>query len=216
MDKKNSNDTPDPIFYINDLDTLRVLTDPLRLQILEVLSQEPQTVNQVASKLGLSGSRLYYHFNMLEEHGLIKVVETRTVNNIIEKVFWVTAEEIEIDKEMLSFSAESGQDNIIQVMQSTVEALREDLIRSLQARKYHLAMGAEPNPREIVMINLQKKLKDETYRKFLKRLKALIKEFDDLEEEKGKGKDINMFNLSCYLYPSFYYDQEDEDNIGDP
>ena len=41
----------------------------------------PPAVNQVAGKLGLSNSRLYYHFNLLEKHGLIEVVETHMVNN---------------------------------------------------------------------------------------------------------------------------------------
>ena len=209
MDKKDLNDSLNPVFYIKDLETLKVVTDPLRLQILEVLSPEPQTVNQVAGKLGLSGSRLYYHFNMLEEHGLIKVVETRTVNNIIEKVFWVSSQEIEIEKGLLSFTEESGQENLIRFMQSSVEALREDIIRSLQARKFNLAMGAVPNPRQVVMENVKKRLKDETYRKFQEKVKGIIKEFYALEEETGKGQDINVFSFSCFLYPSFYYDSDE-------
>ena len=213
MDKKILKALLDPIFYIQDLETLKVLTDPLRLQILEVLSLEPQTVNQIAGKLGLSSSRLYYHFNMLEEHGLIKVVETRTVNNIIEKVFWLTAKEISIDKNLLNLSLESDQENIHQIMESTVDALHEDIIRSLQARKFHLARGAEPMPRSIMMNSQKKRLKDETYQKFLKRVEEVVKEFADLEEETGKGQDINVFNFSCFLYPSFYYDQEDEEKI---
>jgi len=210
MGKKYSKEMIDPVFCIKDLDTLKVLIDPLRMQILEVLTLKPQTVNQVAGKLGLSSSRLYYHINLLEEHGLIKVVETHTVNNIIEKLFWITAAEIDIDKDLLSFSVEDP-DNVTQFMQSTVEALREDIIRSLQARKFNLAMGAEPTPRSVMMMNIKKRLKDETYQKFLKRVEEVVKEFNELEEETEIGEDINVFNFSCYMYPSFYYEQESEE-----
>jgi DNA-binding transcriptional ArsR family regulator len=208
VDKEKFRDQLDPVFIIKDLETLKVLTDPLRLQIMEVLSLEPQTVNQVADKLGLSGSRLYYHFNMLEERRLIKVVETRTVNNIIEKVFWMSAEEISIDKDLLSISAEGTQENIRQIMESTVDALHDDIIRSLQARKFHLAMGAEPMPRSVMINNQKKRLKDETYKDFLKRMEEVVQEFADLEEVTGKGQDINVYNFSCFLYPSFYYDDQ--------
>ena len=47
-----------PVLTIKDLETLKVLADPLRLQIIEVLAPEPQTVNQIAQQLGLSRSRL--------------------------------------------------------------------------------------------------------------------------------------------------------------
>jgi len=210
MDKEFSKNSLDPVFYVNDLDTLRVLTDPFRLQILGILSPEPQTINQVADKLGLSSSRLYYHFNLLEEHGLVKVVETRTVNNIIEKVFWISAEDIDIHKDLLSFSAESGQENIIRILQSSLDALREDFLRSLQVRKFHLAKGNESNPHEAVMFSIKKRLRYETYQEFLKRIKAVIDEFSNLKEETGKGQDINEFGFSCYIYPSYYYEQDND------
>jgi hypothetical protein len=69
-------------------------------------------------------------------------------------------------------------------------------------------MGAEPMPRSVMMNNQKKRLKDETYKKFLKRMEEVVQEFANLEEETGKGQDINVFNFSCFLYPSFYYDDQ--------
>jgi len=40
-------------FYIEDLDTLKVVADPLRLQIVEIVFDHPHTVKQVGNKLGL-------------------------------------------------------------------------------------------------------------------------------------------------------------------
>ncbi len=200
-----------PVFVVEDLETLRVLTDPLRLQILEVLNQEPQTVGEVADKLGLAGSRLYYHFNMLEEHGLIQVVETRTVSNMIEKLYWVTAEEIEFNKELLNFSLEGGQDNFVKVINSSLDSVREDMLRSLQARKYSLEHGVKEIPRNMILINTKKRLKDEDFQAFTKRFKKLLKEFGDIPEEEDAVEDANVYSLACYLYPSFYY-EEGNDN----
>jgi len=203
-----------PVFVVEDLETLRVLTDPLRLQILEVLNQKPQTVGQVADKLGLASSRLYYHFNMLEERGLIKVVETRTISNMIEKIYWVTAEEIEFNKELLNFSLEGGQENFVKVINSSLDSVREDMMRSLQARKYSLEHGAKEIPRNMILINTKKRLKDKDFQAFTKRFKKLLKEFGDMPEEEDAVENANVYSLACYLYPSFYYEDGNDNKRG--
>ena len=67
---------------IDNLETLKVLADQLRKRIMEQFD-EPSTVKEVARKLGTSPSKLYYHVNLLEEHGLLKVTDTRIVSGII-------------------------------------------------------------------------------------------------------------------------------------
>ena len=46
-------------FHIADLETLRAISDPLRVQVLELLESQALTVKQVAEKLGLAPSKLY-------------------------------------------------------------------------------------------------------------------------------------------------------------
>jgi len=199
-----------PIFLVEDLETLRLLTDPLRLQIIEMLTPEPQTVNQVAGKLGLSNSRLYYHFNLLEKHGLIEVVETHMVNNMLEKLYWLVAEDIEIDKALLDFSSGEVQENLTSIISSSLEATRSEMLRSLQARTFNLEHGAKPVPRNIIIQSTRKRLKDETYEEFMERLRVILKEFSELPEETGAGEDISYFSLACFLYPNFYYEEDQE------
>lgn len=204
-----------PVFMIRDLETLKVVTDPLHLQILEILSPAPQTVSQVADKLGSSSSRLYYHFNLLESAGLIRVVETRTVNNIIEKIFWVTADDIDIDKDLLNFSSSSGQENVTRVAASMLDATREDIMRSLQVRKFELDHGAKPNPRDMVIKVMKKRLRDETYHQFVGEFNQLMAAFNDLPDEDGHEDEVGVFSVACFIYPSFYFAAEDDDATGD-
>jgi len=63
------------IYYIGNLDTLKVITDERRLQMLELLVQRPYTVKQLAAELELAPTKLYYHIKQLEDHELIRVVE---------------------------------------------------------------------------------------------------------------------------------------------
>ena len=202
------NQARDPVFIVDDLETLRILTDPLRMQILEILDPEPQTVNQVAEKIGLTSSRLYYHFNLLEEHGLIRVVETRAVNNMIEKLYWVVAEDIEIDKALLEFSPHKVQEGLFSLIASSLDSTRSEMLRSIQARRHNLDHGAKPNPRDLVIQKTSKRLTDEVYQDFVKRFRQLLKDFANLPEAEGQGEDVNYFSLACFLYPNFYFTNE--------
>ena len=201
-----------PVFLVDSLETLKVLTDPIRIEILHILDPEPQTINQVAEKLGLSNSRLYYHFKQLEEQGLISVVKTRMVNNIVEKFYWTTACDFDFDPKLLDFSSAGGKENIERIVSSALETTRMDMLRTLQARRASQSAGVTSVPREMIITNLSKRLKDETYEAFVKRLKDLLEEFSKLPEEKSDGEDIAQFSLVVYAYPNYYYEQGQEEN----
>ena len=200
----------DPVFIIDNLETLKALSDPLRIQILERLAPKPQTVNQVAEGLGLASSRLYYHFKLLESHGLIKVVETRLVNNMIERDYWLVAEEIEIDKDLLSFSSKEGQENIVQIVRSSWEATLEDLMRTLQAHQIHIANGQVTTPREMVMLKLRSRLSPKSYKAFIEKFNNLMEEFNQADEGLEGGEELQDYHLACFIYPSYSYDGEGE------
>ena len=209
MDKKQERS---PVFMVEDLETLRILTDPLRMEILQILDPEPQSINQVAEKLGLSASRLYYHFKILEENGLISAVQTRMVNNIVEKFYWLTAEDIDFDKSLFEFSSETGQENVERLVLSYLESTRMDMMRSIQARKSKLVNGAKPIPRDMIIVSSKKRIKDETYQVFIQRLKDLLEEFSTLPEEKSEAEDVNTFSLACFAYPNYYYEERKFEN----
>ena len=76
---------------INDLDALRIMADPLRARLVDVLRQRAATAKDMAALLETSPKSLYYHLGLLERHGLIRVVETRLVSGITEKRYRATA-----------------------------------------------------------------------------------------------------------------------------
>jgi len=199
------------VFVIRDLETLKVVADPVRNQILEVLEKKPQNVKEVAEKLGLAPSKLYYHFNMLEKVELIKVVETRQVANLIEKYYMSTAAFIDIDHNLLNFQTSEGKENIFTMVTSTVDTTREDLLRSLHARSYQLEQGAMGKPRSMMVTRYVSNLSDEKADEFHKRLDALLAEFIETDT---KDPDQQAYALTIALYPSFYFrdvDQEEKE-----
>lgn len=92
-------------FVIEDPETLKVLGDPLRLQILEKTSQLNETgllatAKQLAEELGELQTKLYYHLNLLEEHGLLVMAETALVSGIVERRYKVRARRFRAELDM--------------------------------------------------------------------------------------------------------------------
>lgn len=61
------------------------MADARRMQISEVVLNQTATVKEIAKQLNQPAHQFYYHINTLEKHGLIWVIGTRIVSDIIEK-----------------------------------------------------------------------------------------------------------------------------------
>ncbi|UCE00243.1 MAG: winged helix-turn-helix transcriptional regulator [Chloroflexota bacterium] len=196
---------PAPVMMIKDLETLKILADPLRNQILEILAPEKLTVTQIADKLGLVPSKLYYHINLLEKHGLIQEVETVVKANIIEKIYWITAYECRMDENLCNFSTPQGRQSIQTTMVSPIETTREDILRSLEARATALEKGAEEHPRQVVIFREIRSMTDQQADEFAARIKTVLEDFEQFEED-DSATDAHKRALTVAYYPSFYYD----------
>ncbi|MCA9981862.1 MAG: helix-turn-helix transcriptional regulator, partial [Anaerolineales bacterium] len=91
---------PDPEKWIEDVETIKVMADQRRLTILRLM-ETPNTVNKIAAELHTAASKLYYHINLLEKHGLIHVVDHNIESGIVEKVYQVTARQFKLVNPLL-------------------------------------------------------------------------------------------------------------------
>ncbi len=125
--------TQPAVFNVTELEQLRVLSDPLRMRVLNNLSQEPLTVKQVADRLEMPATKLYYHVNELERIGVVKVVETRVKSGIIEKYYRLTADKIQISRELLRLTQHSSAEASTygEMLASIFEAVADDLRQSV-------------------------------------------------------------------------------------
>ena len=134
----------DAMITISDLETLKVISDPLRLKIFRKigsfnLSGELCTVKQVSDEIGLPAARLYYHFKLLESHGLLEVAETHVVSGIVEKRYRVPAIRISIADELLD--REGQQNTFYPVFAEVINEMLDDLRQALQSRKTEKITG---------------------------------------------------------------------------
>jgi DNA-binding transcriptional ArsR family regulator len=194
-------------FLIQDRETLKVMADPLRSQILEILLSTPQTTKQVAGKLGLAASKLYYHFNLLEKHGLIEVVEVRRIANLEEKHYRAVAARFELAPGLVATNTEEGKAVANEMMTSIIDTTRDDILRSLQARYFQLEQGAAEHPRRVVINRLVSRLTESQVAAFQERLCAMLEEFEAADCPAGTPETF-PYAFTAVLYPSFYFEEE--------
>jgi DNA-binding transcriptional ArsR family regulator len=75
---------------IDDPAAAGVSLDPVRARLLAELV-EPGSATTLAAKIGLPRQKVNYHLRMLEQHGLVELVELRRRGNMTERVMQATA-----------------------------------------------------------------------------------------------------------------------------
>jgi DNA-binding transcriptional ArsR family regulator len=190
---------------ITSLETVKVLSDPLRLQILEQMLAQPVTVKQLAAELKLPQTKLYYHMNMLEEHGLVRVVSTRVVSGIIEKMYWVTAYSIELDKTL--FAAPGGKgisDEVNSLLQTMFDGVRIDLNRSVAAGLVDItkvSADEDSEPKHAILVRSRAHVPEDKVEELYKKMRALVEEFGSYESYDTDNHDP-VHGLMVVMFPT--------------
>ena len=191
---------PDEEFIISDLETLKVMADPLRLQILDAMTEHVCTVKQIAADLNIPPKKLYYHFKQLEEHGLIRVVDTHLFSGIVEKLYQASAYSYRVDKGLLSPGTPEGDKEIKQMLAALFDDTRDDILNSVAAGIIKLSKtepGDRPDPHDLVLGRSLARMSPEKAQDFYTRLKALVKEFGEEEDDNEQA-----YTLVVVLYPT--------------
>lgn len=170
---------PDAVFIIEDLETLKVMADARRMQILEAILDQTATVKEIAEKLNQPASQLYYHINTLEKHGLIRVVDTRIVSGIIEKWYGAAARQFQVGKELLLVSQASPEGRE-QLFAPLFDSAKQELKTSIEQGKVQLIHGADeqiPSEKNPVFMRGYSRMSPARFQAFSTRLKEVLKEF---------------------------------------
>lgn len=92
------------LLVISNLEQLKSISDPFRLELLSLMSQEPQTGQMLADALDIPRAKVHYHLNQLLQHNIITVAYTMEKNSIIQKFYEPAAETIVPSINILSFN----------------------------------------------------------------------------------------------------------------
>jgi len=188
---------------LGDVEQLRALADPLRLEILDVMGQHPDrgwTAKEVAARIGGSQTRLYRHLALLEERGLIRVSSTRVVSGITERRYQVAALNFRIDRLMMAGGAAEAAVN--QVLDVVFEKARAEILAGV--RSGLIDVDPTRGPTRLVMTTARGRLSAAT----IHRITAVLDELDALaSRDEPEGKE---YGLVAGFYPRLADERGDD------
>ena len=196
--------TPDPDFrpqdvrLIGDVESLRAISDPTRLRILETMVQRQDpawSVKELAAEIGVPQTRLYHHVEQLLEHDLIRPVERRVVSGIIETRYRVAALSFQLDRGLIAGDSEAGQQVLHDTLVAVFDTARDEVEQAI--REGVIDPGADASDeRRVVLSRGLARLSPERAAELRERLRALEEEFGDDAEPNGQA-----YGLVFALYP---------------
>lgn len=145
----------------------RALSDAVRVRLWEQLLSGEATAKQLGSCLGLKPNRLYYHLRILEEAGLVEVVETVWSGRTAERVYAAT------HRGVSSKLAEAAPQERAMFFASLLDATKADLVEVVLAQ-------AEGRQLDLRLARSYVAFSSDGFQRFVEGFHALL---DDLREE---------------------------------
>jgi predicted transcriptional regulator len=122
-------------FYFETIEQFEAFEDPLRFEMVRLLSQKPLTGAQLGRALGLTRHRVYYHLNLLEKHKIIIYVGERATGGVVEKYYRAAARVYHDDAFVQSLRQKAGAS---EEARKSIRALR--LLLAAQMKSIGTAM----------------------------------------------------------------------------
>ncbi|MEM5774392.1 MAG: helix-turn-helix domain-containing protein [Anaerolineaceae bacterium] len=177
-------------FFVRDLETMKALSDPRRVEILGLL-QKPRTTRQVADVLGETANAMYYHILELEKYRLIKVVKTAMKGHMQEKYYQAVAHFYAPAVSLFEGRFDPYKTDNVQVLQEMQETALNEMQKAVVDPELE-----EQLPQSSFLAQKRLFLTQQQQREFRKKLSALIREYED-----GQADGAAEVLLTAFLFP---------------
>ena len=179
---------PEPEMRIANAETLRAISDPTRMRILETMVQRqdpPWSVKDLAAALGVPQTRLYHHVEQLLAHGLVRPVERRVVSGIIETRYRVAALSFQLDRRMFEADADEAAGILHDTMVAVFDTARDEIEAAM--RSGAIDPSKAHGDRILVSRGLAR-MTPARAAEFRRRLGELAEEFATLDDSDPEGQ----------------------------
>lgn len=168
---------------IEDIEVFEILNNPTRFRILARL-YEPKSIREVAEEMGVPPTRLYYHVNLLEEAGILRVVETRKVGAMLQKIYQTAAKSF---RPALNISRKDHEPHDVARAAAGIvlDGARADVEEALTEHFSALREGAEDTDMIGSLGRSLSFMTEERANEFKAKLQKLIEEDFDPDVEEG-------------------------------
>ena len=181
---------------LTELHQVKMLADPMRVRVLEILLRAAATPKQVALALGERPSRLYHHVAALERAGLVRLVATRPVRGAVEKYYRPVARQFVVDRALFAPARGGRQSAAL----GAVEAMAADILTTAAAEvRRGLAEGTLPleDPTRVEVARVPVRATATQAAALMAQLRALLAAAAVEDDSPGAGE----YRLTVAFYP---------------
>ncbi len=190
---------PAAVHTIADLETIRTLSDPLRLRILETFIEAECTTKQAAETLGEKPTRLYHHVEAMEKAGLIRLTRTRQNRGTLEKYYRAVAKVFRADEGL--FRGKADPETMLENAQGMLEVVRGLTATANREIEALVARGEASGLAERALISFVEIRGDEAeLKKIERRINRLVRDLAKLAENPGTDGEQSA-RLLLAFYP---------------
>jgi hypothetical protein len=169
-----NHDLPE-MMYLDTLDEFDAITKPFRLAIFQALLN-PASVREIAEKLEVPVTRLYYHINEMERLKFIGLVEVRKVGARTEKVYRSAARGMRPSVKFLNDYGNKGLAALVQLVFGVAET---GMVKAVELGEVGLESSNEEEIRRGAIGLSAVSLSDQDRHELILDVEALIEKYDE-------------------------------------
>jgi predicted ArsR family transcriptional regulator len=137
-------------YKIKDLEQVRLLSDPLKLKLLQAFAESAKTTMQVAAELGERVTKLYRHVDALLDAGLLVVVSEQQKRGTVERTFRAVAHRFEADHALFRGEpGDEGAEAAREMLRVTESEIVDILARDGDDRAIVMRFRGRASPRQV-------------------------------------------------------------------
>lgn len=185
------------VMTLTSLEQVKVLSDPLRMRIVEVLCRDERTTKQVAEELGEKPTRLYHHVEALERAGLLRLTRTRRNRGTLERYYVAAARSFRADPRLFGGGGTADEAATMRSMMTTIFSTTAAEVERLAGRGGDAGGIGDEGVLGYLAIDADA----ETIEGLRRRLKRLLGDIQKLEPAAGSRDASRRFRLTLAFYP---------------
>lgn len=129
FDAPGKSNTMKEVMIIEDLEQLRLLSDPLKLSLIQVFGESEGTVASAAEVLEQPQTKLYRHVDALLNAGLIEVKREQPKRGTVERWFRTVAKRFEVADGLLTGNELEDENSSVRKLMRGAET---ELLKAMQ------------------------------------------------------------------------------------
>ncbi|MFL3045376.1 MAG: helix-turn-helix domain-containing protein [Candidatus Neomarinimicrobiota bacterium] len=128
---------PKDIIRIDNIKLLKIISDPTRKMIIDVLYEKPLTASEIAEKISYPKDKIYYHIKKLQSNEILIIAESEIVKGITQNKFINAAKKFEIDPTLIGEEKTTSTDDkgSAETDSQEINTAKEDVIEQIEPQQ---------------------------------------------------------------------------------